>query len=107
MHNMVMLIGRLTSDLEIKEVDNKKYAIMNIATTRSFKNEEGIYETDFFNVTLYNVIAQNVIDYCRKGDLVGIKGRLQTNVIEKEDGTKEYKLEIIAEKVSFLASNKN
>lgn len=104
MNNTVFLVGRLTSDLEIKEVNEKKYAIMNIATTRNFKNEEGIYETDFFNVTLYNVIAQNVIEYCHKDNLVGIKGRLQTNVIEKENGTKENKLEIIAEKVSFLTS---
>ena len=107
MNNTVFLIGRITSALEIKEVNNKKYAIMNVATQRSFKNEEGIYDSDFFNITLYNVIAQNVADYCHKGDLVGIKGRLQTNVIEKEDGSKENKLEIIAEKVSFLTSNKN
>lgn len=106
MHNMVMLIGRLTSDLQINEVNDKKFVKMTLATQRNFKNEEGIYETDFFDITLWNAIAENTAEYCRKGDLVGIKGRLQDSVYEKEDGTKVHKLEIIAEKVTFLSSKK-
>lgn len=105
MMNYVVLIGRLTSDLEIKEVNDKKVVKMTLATQRSFKNMDGIYETDFFDITLWNGIAENTAEYCHKGDLVGIKGRLQDSVYEKEDGTKEHKLEIIADKVTFLSTN--
>ena len=44
------------------------------------------------------------MEYCKKGDIVGVKGRMQNNIYEKDDGTKEYKMNIIAEKVSFLSS---
>ena len=52
------------------------------------------------NFTAVDNISFNI----NKGDIVGIKGRLQTNVLEKEDGKKENKLEIICEKITFLSS---
>ena len=106
MHNMVMLIGRLTSDLEINEVNDKKVVKMTIAVQRTFKNIDGVYDTDFFDITLWEGIGVNTAEFCHKGDLVGIKGRLQDSVYEKEDGTKAHKLEIIAEKVTFLSNKK-
>lgn len=107
MLNQVVLVGRLTNDMEVKEVENnKKVSTIVLAIPRSFKNQEGIYETDFINCTLWNSIAENTAEYCKKGDLVGVKGRIQTNEIEKEDGTKEYKLEIFAEKITFLSTKK-
>ena len=62
---------------------------------RNFKNENGEYETDFIPVRLYDMIAKNACEYCKKGDLVGIKGRLQS--IDN--------LEVIAEKLTLLSSN--
>ena len=107
MLNQVVLVGRLTNDIEVKEVENnKKVSTIVLAIPRSFKNQEGIYETDFINCTLWNIIAENTAEYCKKGDLVGVKGRIQTNEIEKEDGTKEYKLEIFTEKITFLSTKK-
>ena len=46
----------------------------------------------------------NTSEYCRKGDIIGVKGRLQSSTYEKEDGSKAYKMELIAEKVTFLSS---
>lgn len=97
MINMVTLIGCLTSGVEIKEVNGKKVTTMNIAVNRTFKNMNGEYETDYFDIICWNIIADNCVEYLKKGDLVGIKGRLQTN---------DNKLEIIAEKVTFLSSKK-
>jgi len=54
--------------------------------------------------TLWGNIAENTAEYCRKGDIVGVKGRLQTNNYEKEDGSKVFKLDVVAEKVTFLSS---
>ena len=105
MLNQVVLVGRLTSDLEAKELeDGKKVTNMTLAIPRSFKNAEGEYETDFVECTLWNNIAENTAEYCKKGDIVGVKGRLQTNNYEKEDGSKVFKLDVVAEKVTFLSS---
>lgn len=104
MHNVVYLIGRLTEDPEIKEFENdKKKLTINLAVQRSFKNEEGVYETDFIRCVLWNGIANHTSEYCHKGDLVGIKGRIQTRSYEINE-EKKYITEIIADKVSFLAS---
>jgi single-strand DNA-binding protein len=98
MLNQTVLVGRLTSEVELKELESgKKVANITLAVPRSFKNEQGEYETDFINCVLWEGIADNVVEYCRKGDLLGIKGRLQSN---------EDKLELIAEKVTFLSTNK-
>lgn len=106
MLNQIVIVGRLTSDPKIKEVENKKVSYITLAVPRSYKNEEGIYDTDFIDCILWNMIAENTAEYCKKGDIVGVKGRLQTKDIENEDGTK-YKInEVIAEKVTFLSSNK-
>lgn len=104
MHNIVYLIGRLTEDPELKEYENeKKKLTINLAVQRNFKNEDGIYETDFIRCILWNAIANHTSEYCKKGDLVGIKGRIQTRSYEV-DNEKKYVTEVIAEKVSFLAS---
>ena len=105
MLNQVVLVGRLTSDLEAKELeDGKKVTNMTLAIPRSFKNAEGEYETDFIDCSLWNSIAENTAEYCEKGDIVGVKGRLQSSSFEKEDGNKEFRTQVMAEKVTFLSS---
>lgn len=103
MLNQIVLVGRLVKDPELKEEGKGNICL---AIPRSFKNAEGEYETDFVDCVLYNNIASNTAEYCKKGDIVGIKGRIQSKTIEKEDETKEYQIEIIAEKVTFLSSKK-
>ncbi len=106
MHNIVYLIGRLVSDPELKKTDKEKdYSTITLAVQRSFKNSDGIYETDFIKCILWNGIAQNTHEYCKKGDLVGIKGRIQVRSYEENNETK-YITEIIVDKISFLASKK-
>ena len=105
MLNQIILVGRLTRNITVNKSENGvKVATISIAVPRSFKNVEGVYDTDFIDCVAFDVIAENTSEYCNKGDIVGIKGRLQTNVLEKEDGKKENKLEIICEKITFLSS---
>jgi single-strand DNA-binding protein len=107
MLNQVILVGRLAREVETKELEGgKKKAYITLACPRSYKNADGLYDTDFIDITLWDGIATNTAEYCHKGDIIGIKGRLQTSTYEKEDGTKEYKKEIVAEKVTFLSSKK-
>lgn len=105
MLNQVVLVGRLTKDPEIiKYENNGSKTVINIAVNRSFKNSNGIYETDFIRCILWNGIAANTAEYCHKGDIVGVKGRLQTSTYEDKDGSKKYNMDVIAEKISFISS---
>ena len=98
-------------DPEIKTLEDEEEKSMlsiNLAVQRSYKNEDGIYEADFIRCVLWDGIAVHTSEYCKKGDLVGVKGRLQTRKYENED-TKEtkYITEVIVDKLSFLASKKD
>ena len=71
----------------------ENYIIVSIP--RSYKNENGEYETDMVKVTLEGTINDNTREYCHKGDIIGVKGRIRVD----EDGMK-----IVGEKVTFLSS---
>ena len=94
MLNQTVLVGRLTKKPTLKG----EYAILTLAVNRTFKNEEGIYETDFIPVETFGAVATNTYEYCTKGDIIGVKGRLQNT---------NNKIIVIAEKVTFLASKKS
>lgn len=107
MLNQVVLVGRLVRNPEVQTTDTgKKRSSITLAVSRGYKNLDGVYDTDFFDCTLWTGIAENTSEYCKAGDVIGVKGRLQTWISENEDGTKSKKMEIIAEKVTFLSSNK-
>lgn len=104
MLNQTVIVGRIVREPELKETENgKKVTNITIAVPRSYKNVDGEYETDFIPCVLWNGIAENVISYCKQGDLVGIKGRVQTRSYEIED-VKKFVVELVAEKVTFLSS---
>ena len=106
MVNSVMLVGRLAQDVEVKKLDSGKEVInVALAVNRNFKNPDGIYETDFFDCVLWDGLAKNASEYCKKGDTVGVRGRLQTDVYEV-DGVKHKVVQIIVEKLTFLSSKK-
>ena len=106
MLNQVVLVGRLVKDPELVETEtNKKMSRVTLAIPRSFKNMDGEYETDFINCIMWDAIAKSAVEYCNKGDIVGIKGRIQSSVVEKDDG-KKYYVDVIAERVTFLSSKK-
>ena len=105
MLNNVILIGRLVKKPELRETENKnKVTNITIAVSRSFKNTNGEYETDFIDCTLWAGIAETAVTFCNKGDLIALKGRLQTNTIEKENIPKITVIQFVVEKLSFLSS---
>lgn len=95
MLNQLVCVGRIT-----KMEGNNDSCYLTIAIPRPFKNEEGIYDTDFITCELKNQIAKTTLEYCKKGDIVGVKGRLES---EKEDSTK---MIVVCEKLTFLSSKK-
>lgn len=105
MLNQVVLVGRLTRDIVVNKSDKGvKVATISLAIPRSFKNGEGLYDTDFVDCVAFDSIASNTSEYCKKGDIVGVKGRVQSRTIENE-GKKENIMDIICEKVTFLSSH--
>ena len=104
MLNQVVIVGRLTDDPKIEKGENHDYSHLRLAVQRSYKNAEGVYETDFINVKLWDSIASNTAEYCKKGDIIGVKGRVETSSYETEEGEKKYTQSIVAEKVTFLSS---
>ena len=106
MLNQLVLVGRLVRKPELREAENKKkYTFITLAVPRSFKNINGEYDTDFIDCVLWDNVAASTVEFCNKGDIVGVRGRIQTRLIEQEE-TKKNQLEVIAEKITFLSSKK-
>lgn len=105
MHNQVWLIGRLVEEPELKTLEgDRRSLVMNLAVQRGYKNEDGIYDVDYIRCCLWNIIAANTAEYCHKGDLIGIRGRIQTRSYMVDEDTR-WITEIVVDKVTFLASS--
>lgn len=105
--NQTVIVGRLVKDPELNETGTgRKVTNITLAVPRSYKNINGEYDTDFISCVLWEGIAENTTEYCKKGDLVGVKGRIQSRKIELEDEYPRKILEVVAEKVTFLSSKK-
>jgi len=103
MINECVLVGKVVREPEIRTTPKgNTIAHMLVEADRSFRNEDGSLSSDVFQVTLWKGIAEECASLCHPGSLVGIKGRLQATVFEKNDRT-YYNCEVIAEKVSFIS----
>lgn len=107
MLNMVVLVGRLVRDPEMVESETgTKYSRITLALNSRFKGPDGVYHTDYVDCLLWNNCAINVNEYCSKGDLIGVRGRLKVNAIEN-DGVKKKYTNVVAESITFLPNLKN
>lgn len=105
--NTYVGVGRLVKDVEVRyTTSNKACTNFTIAINRPFKNEEGIYETDFINCECWGQVAETMKNYLKKGDLLGIKGSLRSDSYEDKDGNKKYRTYVNVEKVTFLQFKK-
>ena len=105
MLNQTVLVGRLVKEPELHQTENgKKVTNITLAVPRSYKNMNGEYDTDFISCVLWSVIAENTVEYVKKGDLLGVKGRIQTRTYEDLEANRKYITEVVAEKVTFLSS---
>ncbi|MBR2248706.1 MAG: single-stranded DNA-binding protein [Bacilli bacterium] len=105
--NKIVLVGRLTKDPEIYENQSQvKVAKFSLAINRNFKNKEGNCDTDFFNCVSFRNV-NGIKDYCKKGDLIGVEGRVQNRTYEDEKQNKHYITEIMCDNVEFLSSKSN
>ena len=91
MLNQFVLVGRLT---EIKS-SFEDFTIVNISVPRSFKNKDGEYENDLIDIKLTGNIAKNTLEFCKTGDLIGAKGRIESD---------NFMTILVAEKITFLST---
>lgn len=104
--NQIILVGRVVEVPQIKETSNGiKYTSLVLDVTRGYKNAEGDYDSDLIACTLWRGVAEQCIDSCKEGTLVGVKGRLQANVFTNADGKSYTNYEVVCEKFSYLSVN--
>ena len=107
MLNQSILVGRIVRDPEVRETENgNKVTNITLAVQRPYKNVNGEYDTDYISCVLWKGVAETTAEYCSKGDLIGVRGRIQTRSIDLPDETWHNLMEVIAERVTFLSSKK-
>lgn len=107
MLNQTILVGRLVRDPELRETETgRKVTNITLAVPRSYKNINGEYDTDFISCILWRGVAESTVEYCKQGDLIGVKGRIQSRNIEIDEETKKQVTEVVADKVTFLSSKR-
>lgn len=106
--NKVILIGRLTKDVELRytQTNNTAVASFSLAVNRKFVKSGEERQADFFNIIAWNKLAENISKYLFKGNQVAISGRLETRSWDDQNGQKHYVTEVIAEEIDFIG-NKN
>ncbi|MGD6991029.1 single-stranded DNA-binding protein [Sutcliffiella horikoshii] len=107
MINEVVLIGRMVKDPDLRYTgDGTPVASFRLAVNRNFKNQEGVYEADFVSCTAWRGTAETTANYCRKGALVAVTGRIQTSRYESKDGTTVFVTDVVVDNVRFLEKRK-
>lgn len=106
MLNNITLQGRLTRDPEMQATANGvSRATFALACEQDYKNPNGERDTDFFDVVAWRNTADFVQRYFSKGQMVVVRGRLQTQQWTAQDGSKRKTVQIVAENVYFCGTN--
>jgi single-strand DNA-binding protein len=105
MINNVVLVGRLTKDVELRYTPaNQAVATFTLAVNRTFKNANGEREADFINVVIWRQAAENLSAWAKKGALLGVTGRIQTRNYDNQQGQRVYVTEVVADNFQMLES---
>lgn len=102
--NKVLLVGNLTRDPELRNLPSgAAVASFGMATNRVWKNQQGEKQEDvqFHNIVVFGRQAEIVSQYLTKGSLILVEGRIQTRSWDGKDGSKQYRTEIVAERIQF------
>ena len=105
MINNVTLVGRLVAPPELKKTPNNVSSLQGtLAVNRNFKNENGDREADFIQFQAWRGTADIIAQYCSKGSLIGLTGRIQTRSYDNQQGQRVYVTEVVADSVALLES---
>lgn len=103
MINNVVLVGRLTKDPDLRYTANgTPVASFTLAVKRDFKSASGEQEADFINCVIWRKSAETLANTVRKGQQIGVVGRVQTRSYENQQGQKVFVTEVNAERFNYL-----
>lgn len=100
--NYVGLVGRITKDPPLRKFDDGKvHTSFSLAISRNFKNQQGTVDVDFVQCAAWGKLAERIVNYCGKGSLIGVSGRLQSRNYVNKESKKVYLMEVIVDNVRF------
>jgi len=108
--NKVILIGNITKDPFIKTTTaDKKIATFTVATNRYYKGATGesLSDAEYTNCVAWGPLAERSEQFLTKGKLVYVEGHLKTRIIDRDDGTKLYKTEVVVDQLIFLSKRED
>jgi single-strand DNA-binding protein len=102
MLNRVILMGRITQDLEVRQTPNGVSTLtFNVAVERNFKDQNGQYQADFITCVAWRQQAEFIGRYFGKGRMIALEGNLRTRTYEDKNGSRHYVTEVYVDSVSF------
>ena len=108
MLNQVVLMGRLTRDIELRYAQGSDKAVgrFSLAVERDYKAPNEERATDFINCVAFDRIAEFIEKHFSKGSMIAIVGRIQTGSYTNREGVKVYTTDVIVSTVSFTGEKK-
>lgn len=105
--NKIVITGNLCKNIELRYTTSNIAVLQNtVAVKNDFKNADGEYDSEFINIVVWRQTAEFLNNYAAKGSKILVEGRLTTRSYDKQDGTKSYVTEVVAEKVELLDTKK-
>ncbi|HBR85900.1 MAG TPA: single-stranded DNA-binding protein [Firmicutes bacterium] len=105
--NRVVLVGRMTRDPELRRTASDMAVTSFTIAVDDRPRKDGSTSTSFIPCNVWSKTAENVAQYCHKGSLVAVDGRLQQRSYTAKDGTKRSVIEVVGEQVQFLESKRS
>lgn len=105
MINNVVLIGRLTKDVELRKTQNGKSVTSFTLAVNRTGAQDGQQDCDYINCIAWGKTADIMAQYLNKGSLIGIEGRIQTRTYQK-DNRNVYVTEVLVNTLHFLETKK-
>lgn len=103
--NKIIITGNLCKDIDLRYTPSNIAVVQNtVAVRNDFKNANGDYDSEFINIVVWRQAAEFLSKYAAKGSKVFVEGRLTNRSYDKQDGTKGYITEVVAEKIELLNS---
>ncbi|MBP3853659.1 MAG: single-stranded DNA-binding protein [Erysipelotrichaceae bacterium] len=104
MINRVVLVGRITRDLEMRKTQNGTSVMSFSLAVGRRSSQPGQPDADFINCVAWNRTAELMAQYLHKGSLIGVEGRIQTRSYDNQQGQRVYVTEVVCDSVQFLES---
>ncbi|MGE7940645.1 single-stranded DNA-binding protein [Lysinibacillus xylanilyticus] len=106
--NRVILVGRLTKDPELRYTPNGVASCrFTVAVNRTFTKDGEEKQADFIQCVAWRKQAENLANFMKKGNLIGLEGRIQTGSYEGQDGKRMYTTDVVADSIQFLEPRSN